>query len=179
VSARQPDVPEIGGPEEIVPAETAPTEIAQPPVVAGPYEIDRIDIRHGTGDLIATYDVPVGIVPSGEVEGGISMDTEVRPEPSGPIQPVVLSGRQSMWLDRLVSGNSKGEMGRIRRALKDQGWQIVPGTRGKHDRAFPPGVDPTSGWPYVVLPGTIGEGRAVANLVAALRRAGPFRWKGR
>lgn len=182
VSARTPDVPKISGFCADCPDHEAcatgtpcavPLAVNEPPAVAGPYEIEQVETKDESGDLIVTFDMPVGIVPGGEVEGSVSVGFD-----DGPIQPLVLSGRQSMWLDRLMA---KDDTRAIRRALKDQGWTIAAptGRTNRHERAFPPGVDPADGWPYVLLPSTIGEGRAVANLVAALRRAGPFKWKGR
>jgi hypothetical protein len=100
-------------------------------------------------------------------------DTSLTADPDD--RQVVLSRGHAVWLNRFVA---KDAMVEVRRALRKQGWTIVPGT--KHDKAYPPGVDPQrDGWPYVPLHSSIGEGRALANTIAQLRRTGPFRWKGR
>lgn len=149
--------------------------------IAGPFKVDRvIEDEAGVG---VEFSMPeeqarsLGLVPEGpySLDGGVPVDPATMP----PLIEPILSRRHEVWLDRFVA---KDETRAIRRALKQQGWTITeaPGRTNQHDRAYPPGVDPeTDGWPYVVLPSTIGEGRAAANLVAALRRAGPFVWKGR
>jgi hypothetical protein len=62
------------------------------------------------------------------------------------------------------------EITAIRRALIEQGWRIESKGKG-YDRAVPPVKD----LPAVSLPKTPGEGRAIANLIAQLRRSG-FIW---
>lgn len=57
----------------------------------------------------------------------------------------------------------------IRKALTEQGWRIE--NKGGYDQAYPP--DPTKR--RVKLPKTPGEGRAIPNLIAELRRSG-FIW---
>lgn len=65
----------------------------------------------------------------------------------------------------------------IRKALVEQGWRIEA-RKGGHDMAYPP--DPTKRG--VALASSIGEGRAIANLIATLRRSGfvwpHSQWKG-
>lgn len=117
-----------------------------------------------------------------------TVDREETPAPSTPVDlgstqmsesaPEEIEVKRGSWLDRLVNRSYED---RFLQALVDQGWTLQAWLASDESsygwRAFPPGVSP-GGRPYVLLPGTIEPGRAVANLVAALRRAGSFDWEG-
>lgn len=63
------------------------------------------------------------------------------------------------------------EMKAIRKALREQGWRIESGKKGRHDMAYPPDRSK----PGVPLPGTPSGPRWRQNLIAQLRRSG-FIW---
>lgn len=152
---------------------SAPTnQIAEVPLTDEEHRVigEAILSTDERGDLVMNATLASEPAPSTPVDLGSTQMSESAPEE--------IEVKRGSWLDRLVNRSYED---RFLQALVDQGWTLQAWLASDESsygwRAFPPGVSP-GGRPYVLLPGTIEPGRAVANLVAALRRAGSFDWEG-
>lgn len=98
------------------------------------------------------------------------------PEVRQPSQPACLQSvsrestqarKSTSWNgDKLDSFLNKDVKKVIRRVVREQGWAYRASVRGKHPQVVSPEGD------VVVLSSTMGEGRALANMKAELKRKG-------
>lgn len=78
-------------------------------------------------------------------------------------------GRFVEALDSGISAVGEKDVRKLKRRLVQQGWEVRRRTKNsKHEVAFPPDRSK----PAVTIPGTPGDRRSYANLLAQLRRSG-------